>query len=226
MTRRPRLVEIVGPAGAGKTTLLLALSQGHGKIRPVFHLRSSSYIPFFAANALLLLPTLLRLCRNRKWFTWQVIRMIIHLTAMHHLLGSAGRNAGSVTVLDQGPVYMLARLHEFGFDGVADSSPAKWWRGLLKYWAATLDMVIRLDAPDGILLQRIRAREKWHLVKKSPEKEAYEFLTGFREACDRIIAQLTVSSGPTVSCFDTDRESIDQITEQVLELVCLESSDG
>jgi broad-specificity NMP kinase len=212
-------VEIVGPAGAGKTTLLLALTPRHGKIRAVFRLRSASYAPFFVGNAMLLLPTIFQVCRTRKWFTWQVIRMTIHLTAMRHILGRAGRDDGSVTVLDQGPVYMLTRLHELGFDGVTDSSLEKWWHGMLKYWAATLDIVIRLDAPDEILWQRIRARGKRHLAKTGSQKEAYEFLKAFRARYDQIIAQLTLNSGPTVVCFDTYRESLDQITEKVLELI-------
>jgi thymidylate kinase len=214
--RRPLVVEIVGPAGAGKTTLLLALRQREEKIQAVFHLRRLRFMPFLVSNAFLLLPTILRQYRDRKRFTWREIRMMVRLKAMHHVLGRPVSNNGAVTIVDQGPVYTLARLHEFGFERSKSQSLGGWWDNSLNQWATTLDAIIWLDAPDAILVERIYARDKWHSVKRQSEHEAYTFLARFRTSYGQVIAQLAASGGPKVLCFNTGQEALDQIAGQVL----------
>ena len=87
---------------------------------------------------------------------------------------------------------------------------------MLKQWASALDMVIWLDAPDAILVERIRARSKWHLVKEKPEQVANKFLARFRTSYDQIIARLTANCGPRVLRFNTKQESLDQIVDKAL----------
>src|SRR5215211_945911 len=164
MRRRPLIVEIVGPAGAGKTTLLHALCQHDPEIRAVLGLRRLRSMPFLAGHAVLLLPTILRWYHNRKGFSWREIRMMVRLQAMHHVLGPNVLNDSAVTLIDQGPVYTLARLHECGFENVNNRHLKKWWNGVLTQWASTLDLIIWLDAPDTILAGRIDTRNKWHSV--------------------------------------------------------------
>jgi len=214
--RLPLIAEVVGPAGAGKTTLVLALSQRNERIRTVFSLRRVRYIPSFVGHAFSLLPTFLRQSRNGSGFTWQEIRLMTHLEAMQHAFGRTAPNYRGVTILDQGPVYMLARLHSFGFGNVRGRSLAQWWSDLLDRWAANLDMLIWLDASDMTLVDRIHARGKWHSVKEKPEQEAVQFLAGFRASCEQIIARLTAHGGPRVLYFNTDRDAPDQIVAEIL----------
>jgi hypothetical protein len=173
-------------------------------------------MPFLVSNAFLLLPTILRQYRERKRFTWREIRMMVRLKAMHHVLGRPVSNNGAVTIVDQGPVYTLARLHEFGFERSKSQSLGGWWDNSLNQWATTLDAIIWLDAPDAILVERIYARDKWHSVKRQSEHEAYTFLARFRTSYGQVIAQLAASGGPKVLCFNTGQEALDQIAGQVL----------
>jgi thymidylate kinase len=216
MRRRPLVAEVVGPAGAGKTTLLRALCQHDPEIRAVLGLRRLRYMPFLAGHAVLLLPTILRRYRNREEFSWREIRMMVRLQAMHHVLGPNVLNNSAVTLVDQGPVYALARLHERGFENANSRHLKKWWDSVLTRWASTLNLVIWLDAPDAILAGRIDTRNKWHSVKGRPEQEAYRFLARFRTSYEQVIAELATHGGPRVLCFKTDQEAPDQIADRVL----------
>jgi hypothetical protein len=214
--QRPLVAEIAGPAGAGKSTLLLALNQHDPTIRSVSNLRSVGYAPFLAGSAVALLPMMLRQYRARKRLAWREMRMMLRLQAMHYLLGRRLAQNSAMTILDQGPVYTLARLHEFGFADAKSRKGADWWGRILGQWAASLDLIIWLDAPDATLARRIDTRTKWHSVKGQPEHEIYHFLARFRMSYEQIIAQLTAHGGPRVLCFNTDQETLDQITNAVL----------
>jgi thymidylate kinase len=147
------------------------------------------------------------------------------LKGWHHALGRRASNNSSVTILDQGPIFMLAWLYEFGPESLKNKSVERWWDSMYKQWASTLDMVIWLDAPDTILVERIHARSKWHLVKGESEQEATEFLARSRTCYEQTIGKLTANSGPEPLRFDTDQESLDQIVDKVLAAFNLEHKD-
>ncbi len=216
MQRQPLTVEVVGVAGAGKTTLLRALSQHNKKIQAVFQLRSTRYIPLYAKCALALLPVILRQCLEGKGFTWQEINWMIRLKALHYILKRWAVGDGSVIISDQGPVYTLTRLLEPSSKRSMSHCFDSWWESTLKEWVAGLDVIIWLDAPDKILIERIHTRDKWHLVKDNSEQEAYRFLANSRTLYEQAIAKLTTKGRPNVLCFDTNRESLDQIVDNVL----------
>jgi thymidylate kinase len=141
---------------------------------------------------------------------------MVYLKAWHHVLERQTPNNGTITILDHGPIYRLAFLREFGPEIIKDQSLEKWWDRMLKQWAATLDMVIWLDAPDAILLERIHARNRWHTVKGKSEQEAYEFLVRYRTSYEQIIAKLAANRGPMLLRFDTNQQSVHQIMDEVL----------
>lgn len=212
----PLVVEIIGPAGAGKTTLLRALSQRHKKIQPGIRLSKISQIPFYISNTFSLLPTFLRQYRHSKWFTRRETRSMVYLKAWLHVLGQQASNNGMVTILDHGPIYLLALLREFGPEITTSQLFKRWWASLLNQWAATLDIIIWLDAPDVILLERIRARDRWHTIKERCEQEAYEYLTHHRTALEQIIAESVTDGQVRLLRFDTNQESVEQIADKIL----------
>ena len=214
------IVELVGPAGAGKTTLAQALNQCSRNtlisIPPYF--RRIEHIPFFARNTLLLSPTLLHLyfTKDGRWLTPKEMAWMVTLKGWHRALGRQASHNGTITLLDQGPVFMLAWLYGFGPKNLRGQSAKKWWSSTSKQWADTLDMVIELDTSDTILLERIRTRGKWHSVKGQSEAEVFEFLAHWRAAYEQVLSALTADGrGPKVFHFDSARQSLDEIVNRV-----------
>ncbi len=139
-----------------------------------------------------------------------------YLEAGLHVLGQQGAKNGSVTLLDLGPIYRLAFLREFGPEITTSQLYKRWWASLLDQWAATLDMVIWLDAPDAILLERIRARDQRHTIKEQSEQEAFEVLARYRTSFEQTIAESVTDHQVTLLRFDTNQASVEQIADSVL----------
>lgn len=214
--------EIVGPAGAGKTVLLLSLSQRNDNIQVISGLRSMKNILFYMRSALRLLPFLIHQCRVGRRFTWQVINMMIRLKALLPILvRQAFKN--STVIIDQGPLYTLTWLLEYDSEFTLSHSIERWWNSILKQWASTLDVVIWLDAPDEILVERIRARNRWHRVKEKSDKEAKEFLASYRRSYEQVFSKLMANGGPKVFRFDANQHSLDQLTDKVLNAIDIQN---
>jgi hypothetical protein len=204
------VVEIAGPAGAGKTTLLEALSRAHPHIRAVVRLWTARYLASFAVTAMASTPLPVRQYGRYRW-GWREMMIMIHLGTLHHLVP---RSADArVTVFDQGPVFMLTRLYGAGVERMGDERVRRWWKEMIAQWASTVDTVVRLDAPDTVLMPRIRGRDKWHVTKAMSEQEAYEFLGRSRSACDAILARLGCVHRPRLIEFDTSTLSIGEIAD-------------
>lgn len=141
---------------------------------------------------------------------------MVYLKAWHHVLERQAANNDVVTVLDHGPIYRLALLREFGPEMTKSQLYERWWDSMLKQWATIMYMVIWLDAPDVVLLERIYTRNSWHIIKGKSEQEAYEFLARYRTSYEQTITRLTANRGPTLLRFDTHQKSVDQIVDKVL----------
>ncbi len=214
----PLVVEVMGPAGSGKSTLSRALSQRDDSIAPDIDVRLSKFdkIPFVISDILRLMPTYLRRYRHSRWFNRRETRSMAYLQAGLHLLGQETQGDDTVTVLDHGPIYRLAFLREFGPEITTSHLYRRWWANLLKQWSARIDIVVSLDAPDVVLLERIRARDSWHAVKDKSDQEAYETLRRYRAAFERTLAESLTARQATLLCFDTSQRSTEEIADEVL----------
>lgn len=217
--KSPLIVELVGLAGAGKTTLSRALSQRDEKILVAadLELRKREHIPIFVGQAPFLLPVLLRRCRSSRWFTWDEIKAMVYLKAWLRVLRQPASKQGTVILLDHGPIFKLATLNAFGPERLKNQVFEQWWHSLFERWAFTLDIVIRLNAPDNVLVERINARNQRHAVKGKSEHEAHDFLTRYQTSYEQILAKLTGYGRPTLIQFDTSQASIEQIVDEVLD---------
>jgi len=225
--RPPLIIELIGPAGAGKTTLSRALKRRSERIQigAEIELRKIKYVPVFVRNALLLLPIILYRWHYSRWFTWDEIKAMVYLRAWPRVVRRQASNDGTLILLDHGPVFKLAKLNAFGPEKLKSQGFEHWWHSMFERWAFTLDIVIWLDAPDKILLERINARNKRHAVKGKSEREAYEFLIRYRTSYEQILAKLTAYGRPTLFPFDTSQASIEQTADEVLAACDLKRSE-
>jgi len=151
---------------------------------------------------------------------------MVYLKAWHHVLDRQVSNNDMVTVLDHGPIYRLALLRDFGPEITKSQLYERWWDSMLKQWATIMDMVVWLDAPDVVLLERIHTRSRWHIIKRKSGQEACEFLGRYRTSYEHIISALTAEGGPQVLRFDTDQKSVDQIVDKVLAALNSQSNEN
>jgi hypothetical protein len=226
----PRVVEIIGPAGAGKTTLYKALSNYPEQIRlsNFPNVKRAADAPFFIRYGLQLVPSLFRLYRrtsrqlSRREFAWLTI-----LNGWPFVLQSEVEKSSQVIVLDQGPVFLLTEMREFGPEYLKRNEAEKLWKKLYCRWAATLDMIVWLDAADIYLLERIRTRDQGHVVKNEAAPIVFEFLERYRRAYDYTLSKLgTNASGPRVLRFDTSKQQPGEIVDRLLaKFGCTSESD-
>ncbi len=218
MKKPPLIVEIIGLAGTGKSTLSHALYQQNNKILASkrLGLKKAKHRFFFISQAFLLLPTFFRQPRNDRWFTREEIKKMVYLKGWHRVLKRQGSNNNAIIIVDQGAVFYLATLYGFGPDKLKDQSFNKWWDKMFKQWASTLDMVVWLDGPDDILIERIHARDNWHLVKELSTQEARKLLSDYSSAYAYTMSKLIAKGGITVLRFDTSVQPLEQIMHQIL----------
>jgi len=217
--KRHRIVEVVGPAGAGKTTLckLLSLTQGI-RLGNFPDVRKAANAPFFIRYGLGLTPTWVCASRSdgrrlsRREFAWLTI-----LSGWPMVLKKELKRNDGIILLDQGPVYLLSELDAFGPDYLKDRRTERFWQMRYRQWAATLDAVVWLDAADQDLLDRIRSREKEHIVKAEPGQMVFGFLRRWRGAYMRTLSRLMVNRRDLrVFCFDTTRQVPEVIMTRLL----------
>jgi thymidylate kinase len=214
------IVEIAGPAGAGKSSLLLALRRRDRTIVALSSFRGPiGYLPIWIGTAIWKLPGLLREGRIVPGLGGKELRLMVHLMSMHHLLERACSPKRPIAVLDQGPLYMLTRLWCCGLETAEGRTIVTWWHEMLRSWAARLQLVVWLDAPTPVLMERIRRRAKWHLIKHESDEHATRFLATVRMGYERVMARVADDGGPKVLRFDTEARSLDEIATQVLAAV-------
>jgi hypothetical protein len=126
-------------------------------------------------------------------------------------------------MLNPGSVYWLTALREFGPEITKTQRYETWWENMLNQWAALLDVIIWLEAPDRVLLERVHARDDWHEAKEQPRHEALETFACYHTCYERMVSAMTADGGPRVLHFRTDQLSADHIVESVL--VALELED-
>ena len=176
-------------------------------------------MPFFAGSFLLLLPTLFRLYRNRKdgWLTPRDIALMVILQGWPRILERAGSDKGTVVVLEEGAVCLLAKLQGSARELLKSEDAKRWWRFMCKKWAETIDLVIRLDAPIPILVERIRARGMAHEIDALADEEATEYLTHIRAAEEHVLSALmTMARRPEMLCLSTMDGNPDRLCDEVL----------
>jgi thymidylate kinase len=211
--QRGVVVELVGPAGAGKTTLAQGVSAVDPTVRAGLSLWGLPRTKLLEAT-LPLLPTFVAsgIVPSRR-LQWAEMAQMIRLGALRRVVLDEARKH-RVILLDEGPVFALSWLEVF-FARNGDRA-VSWRRRAIADWAALLDVVVFIDASDSTLAQRIRTREKDHMVKDSSDEEIYGFAAGFRKAFDRVIAEISKAGHLVVDALRTDRGAENENAQQLM----------
>jgi deoxyadenosine/deoxycytidine kinase len=210
------IVELVGPAGAGKTAVMHALGRRDATVRPGLRIDRYRHLPLIVGHALPLVPTGLELFRNAPRSWWQSFLLLVRLATLHAVLQREAGHAYRAVILDEGPVFTLTRLRVFEEASFQNARFARCWRAALEQWAATLDVVIWLDAPDHVLTERIRSRPKAHRVKQRSDQAIGEFLARYRRAYRLVLDQMATAHRIRLVEISTTTESADQIAAAIL----------
>jgi predicted ATPase len=212
----PLVAELVGPTGVGKSALSEWLARRSGVTRAsVWNLPRAWWL----LNAVRSLPTLLSVGLRTRPFPWEDMRYLIRLRTLRQVVERRRAQSVPLVVLDEGPVFALAWLRLFGHQRRRGDALAAWWKQLLEEWATVLNLVVLVNAPDAVLMERIRARDKSHRVKQRTDAEIGAFLAAYRGAYEDVIAALTAHSGVQVVTLDSDGAAIDHTAERLLELL-------
>lgn len=183
-----RIIEIVGPAGAGKSTVLRSLSRRDPRIRAEIEVGRFDNASALAPRALTLVPVALDLALRAPRFLWDNARHIARLEGLDAVVSAPPLGPDTVVVLSEGPLFLLTRLF---LAAEQLPTPSPWFRRLwddaVARWSGRLDLVVWLDAPDEVLVNRIRSRAKAHRMKAAGDEATRQFLTDYRRGYHRVL---------------------------------------
>ena len=207
------LMELVGPAGAGKSLLADRLRARGDVVRAsVWNLPRVLILE----SALRSLPVLVRMCVATRAFPRAELEQIVRLNALR-LFVRRRVGGASVVVLDEGPVFALSWLRVFGHPRIQNGRLEPWWHRTLADWAGVLDRVVMLDAPEPVLVSRIRGRQKPHdIFRQMTDAQILDLIARYRTAFDGVLAALTAGGRPELLTFAAADGSTERLGDAVL----------
>lgn len=216
-------IEVIGSSGVGKSTLLKTLCRKNNRIQAGISLSKLQTVPEWIETLQLGLKTYWTRPTATRWFSRTELRSMVYLDAWYRVSERANDERNRTIVWDQGPIYRLAMLREFGPSMTQTPYFDRWWNDRLERWAAKLDLIVWLDAPDRILLERVYERTQEHEIKNKSPEEGYEFLQRYRNTAGQILDRLVVDRGLKVLRYNTSEVSSMEIANCVLEALEISS---
>jgi len=210
-------IEIVGVAGTGKSTLARTLAHGvpGNRIADSLHTRDSSHWAYVAHSVPRVLPLIARSVRVRPLFDWEETKFIVYVTEWRRFLRRDCRDDAGLIVLDQGPIFALARLLWGRKPVTATEEFERWLDEQVAAWSVALDGIVWLVAPEEVLLGRINDREQDHEAKGRSVREGFDVLQAHQNAYAVLFKRLEALGRPPILTFDTSVTSPVRIAEEI-----------
>jgi deoxyadenosine/deoxycytidine kinase len=219
--RNAPVAEIIGVAGAGKSSLLNELHRRDSGLRVHFKLRKSSAAWPLLYSTVRSLPVLTELVKRACLKDRSEARQVARLEAIRRILTRERQRDDHPILLDEGPIYVLGRLQRATQSVPSGGAYAAWLAGSYDYWSSTISTVIWLDAPNDVLCERIRTRQKRHRMQRKGPDELRGFLELYRSAYEEVVASLELRGPVRALRIDsnryTTREVADLVTESILD---------
>ena len=223
---RPAVVELVGPAGAGKTAVLRAIRARDPGVRAGFSINRLRFAGVLVRHTLSLLPMSAELLWRRPRSWWPAMVHILRLRTLPSALAAAKRSGHRAIVLDEGPVFSLTRLIVFQDAHRCGGRLTQEWQRAYTRWIDGLDGIVWLDAPDTVLVRRIRERDKAHRIKGKTDDEILRFLRRYRDAFQDVLVEFRSAGRARITEIDSSGQTADQLAAALLSALPPPSSDG
>jgi shikimate kinase len=212
----PRTVEIVGVAGTGKSTLTgLLRDHGGALVADTLHTRRVSHLPYLVRG----LPAVARLSAVRgtrgRRPDWDELKFVAYTRTWDRYLANHAPAGSRPVILDQGPVFALARLLWGGSRIVGAPTFDRWIDAMLDRWSRTLDAIVWLDASTDVVLRRINERPRAHEVKGAEANRALEVLRTHQHAYDEIRGRIDRAGVIRVVQIDTSERLPAELAETI-----------
>ena len=210
------VVELLGPAGSGKTSLLHALRARDPGIRGDPRRPGWQRWQLGVTSAVAMVPASLALFRAARLSWWTTLRQLERAETFATTVTQGLASGGTAVVLDEGPLYSLARLRLVDPGTPFPPHAERHWQRCVAQWRHTLRLIVWLDAPDAELARRIRQRDKPHRIKHQTDFGIAELLGRYRDAYDHVLSALGAAGGPPVLRLDTSELPFSALADQVL----------
>jgi hypothetical protein len=207
----------------GKSTLVRALRERDPAIFAAPRLWAVP-LPTLIQRAAVLLPTAVALPAAGGPFSWFELKLLVRFDALYHVVRHAVARGVPIVLLDEGPVFALSCIRVHCERSPGSSRFAVLWRRALAQWTQILDAVVVLDAPDALLVERIRTRERPHTVKHKAPDDIYTFLARYRAAITEALATVGVANGTRRIDCSTAAEAPDHMAGRILSALAAEPS--
>jgi deoxyadenosine/deoxycytidine kinase len=217
-TDRAFRLEIAGIAGAGKSRLtdVLRRQPGWWEVADSLHTRKLRHVLYIVRS----LPRVAALAAASaaalRRPTWDDMKYVMYVSQWHRYLAGHDRPSGMVTVLDQGPVFALARFRATAHPFTRTRAFDAWWPAMVRHWSRELNAIVWLDAPDLVLLERINTRSQAHETKGASVEDGRDFITRYRTAFEEVLASMSAAGRPNVLRFDTAEQSAEDIAAEIV----------
>lgn len=213
---RTPIIELLGPAGAGKTTVLRAIRRQDRRIRAGLRIGRIRFSLVLAGHALALVPMTVQLLLRQPRRCWDSMVHVLRLRTLSAVLTRELRTRPHAIVLDEGPLFSLTYLSVFVEAAQRTDRLGQEWRRALARWSEWLDVIIWLDAPDSVLIRRIRERGKAHRVKDQSDGEVARFLGRYREGFRDVLRSFRAAGHTRLLQIDTSARTAEEAAAALL----------